>query len=424
MSGGVVVTGLGAVGPWGAGRETLAGALAVGTARLVPLPPPGILALQRGLTLHPDAAWAGQVTAESVAPWLPAAAARRMSRPSRLAVAAARMALADANLVDAAGAWTGVAAATVESTAVVLATAYGPSSVTEELEEQILLQGPVAASPALFAESVANAPAAQVARLTGVRGANLTVTAREAGPLLAVRSAVGELEAGRSAVALAGGVDEITPLLQAVFDRFGALAHGSAPGEPPVARPFDRRRRGFVTGEGSAIVVLETGVSAESRGAPALARVTCCGGAFDAGAPRHGWGTGFRTLSGALRRGLGRAGLAPTDLDLVVAGAVGSVAGDRLTALTLREAWREAPLPPVVAPKAVTGELGGGLLAAGVLAIQRSVFGPPGGFREPDPELGVTPWMGGAFGRAPRRALLLELAPGGTAAWVVLEAPP
>ena len=71
--------------------------------------------------------------------------------------------------------------ATVEAAAVVLATAYGPSSVTEELEEQILLQGPEAASPALFAESVANAPAAQVARITGARGANLTVTAREAG---------------------------------------------------------------------------------------------------------------------------------------------------------------------------------------------------------------------------------------------------
>lgn len=412
-----VVTGLGVVGPWGAGREGLIEDLRVSRCRLAPLPPTGTLLARRHLAARPGAAWAGRVESEALAPWLPGAAARRMSRPSRMAVAAARMALADAGLDDGGEAWKAVA----EDAALVLATAYGPSSVTEELEEQILVTGPEAASPALFAESVANAPAAQVARLTGARGANLTVTAREAGGLLAVRQAAAEIAAGRSPLALAGIVDEITDLLQAILDRNGALARSRRAGEPPVARPFDRRRGGFVTGEGSAVLVLEHPERAAARGRRPLATVAAAGTAFDPTAPRAGWGTGHAALGAALRRTLERAGLAPGDIDLVVSGASGCRAGDRLEALTLREAWGGAELPPVVAPKGVTGELGGGLLAAGVLAVAGAVFGPSPGFRRPDPELGLVPWPGGPFPRPVRRVLLTTLAVGGGAVWVVLE---
>lgn len=413
-----VVTGLGAVGPWGAGREGLLEDLRLSRCRLAPLPPTGTLLERRRLAARPGAAWTGRVEADALAPWLPGAAARRMSRPSRMAVAAARMALADAGLADDGEAWKAVA----EDTALVLATAYGPSSVSEELEKQILLTGPEAASPALFAEAVANAPAAQVARLTGARGANLTVTAREAGGLLAVRQAAAEVAAGRSPLVLAGIVDEVTDLLQAVLDRFGSLARSRRPGEPPVARPFDRRRGGFVTGEGSAVLVLEDAERAAARGRRPLAAVAGTGSAFDPTAPRSGWGTGERALGTALRRTLERAGVRPGDLDLVVSGASGSRAGDRLEARTLREAWGGEELPPVVAPKGVTGELGGGVLAAGVLALEGAAFGPSPGFRRPDPELVLVPWAGGSFPRPVRRVLLTTLAVGGGAAWVVLEA--
>ncbi|HUF79207.1 MAG TPA: beta-ketoacyl synthase N-terminal-like domain-containing protein [Thermoanaerobaculia bacterium] len=423
MSQAVVVTGLGLLGPWGAGREGLRADLAASRARLGPLPQPGLLETRRGLAPRPRVCWAGRVEPEAVAPWLPPGAARRMSKPSRLAVAAARMALADAGFGTGAedeGGWRGLA----EEAALILSTSYGPSSVSEEMEEQILLAGPEAASPSLFAEAVANAPAAQVARLTGARGANLTVTAREAGPLLALRQAAAEVAAGRSRVALAGVVDELTPLLQGVLDRFGALARSRRAAEPPVARPFDLKRSGFVTGEGAVVMVLEGAEAAARRGRTALASVVAAGAGFDPTAPRTGWGTGHRRLGAALHRTLERAGLGPGAVDLIVSGASGSRAGDRLEALTLRAAWGDLPLPPVVAPKGVTGELGGGQLAAALLAIGGACFGASPGFREPDPELGVLPWAGGPFPRPVRRALLSALAVGGGAAWLVLEVPP
>jgi hypothetical protein len=85
----------------------------------------------------------------------------------------------------------------------------------------------------------------------------------------------------------------------------------------------------------------------------------------------------------------------------------------------LRAVWAGSPLPPVTAPKAVTGEYGGGFLAAAVLAAGGSPLGPNRGFAEPDPELGIVPCDGSPL-EPPSVVLATSLAAGGAAAWVVL----
>ncbi|MFP5284699.1 MAG: hypothetical protein ACLGI9_03075, partial [Thermoanaerobaculia bacterium] len=130
------------------------------------------------------------------------------------------------------------------------------------------------------------------------------------------------------------------------------------------------------------------------------------------------WGAGHEVLAHALRRSLSRAGLEPGDVGLIVSGAGGSRAGDRLETLTLRAAWGDTPPPPVVAPKAVTGEYGGGVLGPAVLAAAGARFGPTPGFREPDPELGLVPYDGSRR-LAPSVVLATSLAVGGAAAWLI-----
>jgi 3-oxoacyl-[acyl-carrier-protein] synthase II len=402
----VLVTGLGTLGAWGSGSDRLAAALAAGA------PLAREIDRAAGYHLPRGARRACLLPREALAGWLSPGEARRMSPPSKLALASARMALRCAGLsADDGG----------EGTAVVIATAFGPSTNTEALLKQILGEGPEAASPTLFMESVANAPAAQIAIALQAHGASLTVCERESGPLLALGLGAAEIAAGRAGRVLAGAVDEMPPLLHALLDRFGAIARPGEDGEE-LARPFDRRRNGFLAGEGGTVVVLESPESLAARGGRALARVLARGSAFDPTAPPTGWGRGHRALARGLRRTLERAGLKPGDVDLVVSGASGARAGDRLEAEVLRAVWEGGPLPPVAAPKAVTGEYGGGHLAAAVLAATGSPPGPTCGFAEEDPALAVHP-LEASLRSTPSVVLATSLAAGGAAAWVVLGRP-
>jgi 3-oxoacyl-(acyl-carrier-protein) synthase len=397
-----VVTGVGVVGSFGCGVAALAEALRASR--------PVLSNVDRSAGYHlPESArTAALIGGVDLTAWVPPTMARRMSPPSKLAVAAARMATAEAGASGDAG-----------LTEVVLATAFGPASFTERMLRGILADGPETASPFLFTECVANAPAAQVAIACQARGPNVTVTQREAGPLLALARAAADVAAGSVARALTGAVDESPPLVHALLDRYGALSRPAADGGE-AARPFDRRRSGFCMGEGATVLVVEDEAAARARGARVLCRVLAGGSGFDPSASRVSWGRGHEPLARAARRMLERARLAPHDIDLVVSGASGSVAGDRLEADTLHALWGDAPLPPVLAPKSVTAEYGGAQLAAAVLATAGAEFGPTAGYEVFDPALRVTPHAGGPL-PALGRVLATSLAGGGAGAWVVLE---
>ena len=399
-----VVTGVGVVGSFGCGLTALAEVLR--TSR------PVLSEVDRSAGYHlPESArTAALIGGADLTTWVPPASARRMSPPSKVAVAAARMATAEAGGDEEAG-----------LTEVVLATAFGPASFTERMLRGILAEGPETASPFLFTECVANAPAAQVAIAGRARGPNITVTQREAGPLLALGRAAADVATGSVERALAGAADESPPLVHALLDRYRALSRPGADGGE-AARPFDRRRSGFCLGEGATVLVVEDEAAARARGARILARVRAWGSAFDPSASRVSWGRGHEPLARAARRMLDRASLAPSDIDLIVSGASGSVAGDRLESATLHALWGDAPLPPVLAPKSVSGEYGGAQLAAAILATAGAEFGPTAGFETFDPELRVIPHAGGPL-PLPRRVLVTSLAGGGAAAWVVLERP-
>jgi 3-oxoacyl-[acyl-carrier-protein] synthase II len=285
----------------------------------------------------------------------------------------------------------------------------------------VLARGPQAASPFVFAESVANAAAGQVAIDTGSHGPNITVMQREAGGLTAIRRGAALVATGVVDRVLAGVVEHASPVLHAVLGRFDALARPDEDGVE-VARPFDLHRSGFLLGEGACVVVIERESAARARGAPIRARVVGGGTAFDPTAPRVGWGKGARQVADAITRSLDEARVPVETVSRVVSGASGAVAGDHLEGLTLRHVWGPRPLPGVLAPKAHFGQYGGGFLAAAVLAVAGGCVAPTPGFRTEDPEIRVRPQAGGRL-EAAQRLLALTLASGGSAAWVLLESP-
>lgn len=397
MTGAIVVTGIGCLGPFGIGRDALRAALAAGSPLGVPIDRSAGYHRRHGATTV--AACRGL----DLSPWLAPQAARRMSDLSQFAVAAARMALADA----------GLDAVPAERTAVAIATAFGPGAFTEQLARQILEQGGKAASPFLFTDCVANAAAGQIALALGARGPNTTICQREAGPLLALGHGADELTRGRADLCIAGAVDELKPLSHAILDRFRALARPGPDGELP--RPFDRRRDGYLAGEGATVLVLEREAAARARGARVFARIAATVRAFDPTASATGPGTDTAGLAAALRDGLGERLAA---VDTVISGASGARRGDALEAAILRIAVPRGAR--VLAPKAVHGEFGGGTLAAALLALGGADFARPPAAAQPDPALGVELAAGPVHARS---ALCSAHAAGGVSAWTLLERP-
>ncbi|MCU0223273.1 MAG: hypothetical protein MUF27_04235 [Acidobacteria bacterium] len=403
----VVVTGLGALGAFGAGREALAAGLRSGAPRLSPVERPP------GYHRSHSARRAALVTERDFARWIPPAAARRMGLPSRFAVAASMMALEDGGLPRAQ-----VTPELAARGAVFLGTAFGSALFSEQLLGEIF-RDPEQASPFRFAESVANAPTAQVALALGITGANVTLTLREASPLAAVAGAAREIGLGRADWALAGAVEELSPLLHAALDRFRALArpHGA---QPEAARPLDARRDGFVAAEGATVLLLESAERAAARGARVLARVRGAFQATDPSAPAASWGCGVDELAEALAAGLARHRVLPEEIGLVVSGASGARRGDLLEGQVLRAGWEGAPLPPVTAPKGATGEYGGFLAGAAVLAVESGLVAAPRWFEEEDEGVGIVPVD--ALDAPPAQTVLVStLAAAGAAAWLLLD---
>ncbi|MBI2212852.1 MAG: hypothetical protein HYU52_04335 [Acidobacteria bacterium] len=292
--------------------------------------------------------------------FIPMMKLRRMNNLSRMGLAAATMAIADARLEGA-----GFARPEV---GVAIGTAFGPVQTSIEYLREYMEKGAALAPPQLFAESVANAPGSHVAIEHGFEGFNVTFTQRESSAMTALMFACGQMLKGTASAAICGGIDEMNELLYSVLDRIGALAHARN-GEDEVGRPFDARRNGTLVGEGSAALVLER--PGALRGDP-WALVSGFGIAKDATATISDWGTDSGAVVRAVRASLDDAGIAPDDVDAVWASANGSVNGDRLEARALRELFGDN-CPPVVATKGMFGEYaaGGGIqLASAAVALR------------------------------------------------------
>ncbi len=395
----LAITGVGVVGPAGFGMPALAAALERG----VPLRSPIAATAARRIRGCAEAALVPAAAHDEMREFLDPRSARRMSVPSRFAVAAAGAALADA----------GCGGGDRAETAVGLATTFGAAAFTERILDEILEQGPELVSPFLFTDCVANAPAGQIAIAHGARAANGTIVAREAGALAALAWGAREVRAGRAARALAGAVDELTPLLHAILDRLGALAPDA------VARPFDRRRCGRLAGEGASVVVLEPGEAARARKVAPRAWLVGAVSAFDPGAAEFGFGREPEQTAVGMREALARLGAPVGSVDAVLSGAGGTRIGDAYEAALLRALFEGVP-PPILGARHVVGDYGAGMLPVAlhllgggrVARAQRFV---------PDPALGLE--LSAAAPSRLRRLLVTGVASGGCVELCVLEAP-
>jgi 3-oxoacyl-[acyl-carrier-protein] synthase II len=188
---------------------------------------------------------------------------------------------------------------------------------------------------------------------------------------------------------IAGGTEAaITPMSVGGFAAMRALSTRND--EPQRAsRPFDADRDGFVIGEGSGVLILESLDFAQRRGANILAEIVgygMSGDAFHITQPAEEGDGGYRVSMAALKD----AKVSPADVSYVNAHGTSTPIGDALETIALKRVFGEnAKKVPVSSTKSMTGHLlgGAGGLEAGisVLALRDQILPPTINYEKPDP---------------------------------------
>ena len=284
-----------------------------------------------------------QVRPEALAARIDEAEARRLSRACQLTVGAARLALADAGLEPG------------RDLGLVVGTEFGDLRSTIEFVDGYLERGPVGLSPLLFPNTVMNTMAAATAIAVTAREVSLTLNAPTVAGELAVARAAALVRAGRAPAALAGGVDQLAPVLLEALAELGAGADARA--------------------EGAGFVVLEPLDAARARGARVLGEIA---GAAWRALPARPYGVGRRTAAPrAIAAALAEAGVATEAVGSVQLSAAGDALRDRWEQALVAAALGGGP-PRAGAPAHLAGRHSGlAALAVAAAAADAAASGAP-----------------------------------------------
>jgi len=253
-------------------------------------------------------------------------------------------------------------------------------------------KGPRWVSPLLIPTMISNMAAGNLSIRYGLRGECLNVVTACATGTHSIGQAYRSIRHGYLDAALAGGTEEaITPIAVAGFGNLGALTKSADPLQ--ASMPFDVRRSGFVAGEGAGALVLESLEHALSRGANILGEVAGFGSTGDAYHMTSPEPTGEGVIR-AMRQALDEAGMTPGDIGHLNAHGTSTSANDKTESAALIGLCGEAGHDiPVVSVKGSTGHMLG---AAGaieaivtVLSVVNACVPATTGFSQPDPECPV-----------------------------------
>ncbi len=302
--------------------------------------------------------------------------ARRADRFTQLGLAASDAALQDAG-------WDSGVPYDADRVGVVIGTGIGGIGTIEDQHDTLRDRGPGRVSPLTVPLMMANALPGALSMRHGLQGQTFGVVSACAAGANAIGSAVRMIQVGDAdAVVTGGGEAALTPLSRAAFASLDALS------ETGISRPFDRRRDGFVMGEGAGILVLEDMERAQARGATVIGEVLGYGATADAHhitAPEPDG----RGATKAIQHALKDAGLLPEEVDYVNAHGTSTPLNDRAETAAIKAALGEhAANVPVSSTKSAIGHLLGAAGAveaiATVLALREGVAPPTLNLEEPD----------------------------------------
>ena len=365
----IAVTGIGLATPIGIGHETVW---------------PGLLAGRSGFrpvasfdTSRHSAHLGAEVLDFDPAAWVRRLGVDSMGRASHLAVATARLALADTRIEP-----EELSSTERERTGVAMGTTSGEPLEIEHLDDLMLADRLAELGGELAGRYPCHLIAAHVAAELRFAGPNQMIPTACAAGNYAIAHAVDTLRAGRADRMIAGGADSFSRITYTGFAKLGAIA-------PEVVRPFAKNRQGMIPGEGAGVIVLEPTERALARGARIYAEVAGYGLSCDAHhmTAAHPEGDG---PARAMERALRSSGLAAAEVSYVSAHGTGTPTNDKLETLAVHRVFGRQGRVPISSIKSMIGHTMGAAsaieAAVCALAIHEGWIPPTMNYDEPDPE--------------------------------------
>lgn len=308
--------------------------------------------------------------------------AKRMGRFTEFAVVAAEKALDNAELE--------ITEDIAEKSGVIIGSGIGGIEVMENQVDRLINRGPKRVSPFFIPMMISNMAAGQVAIHIGAKGPNSnTVTACASGTT-AIGEAFEIIKRGDAEVMVAGGTEgAVSRSAVAGFSSMKAL---STQNDKPkkASRPFDKNRDGFVIGEGSGMVVLESREHAIKRGARIFAELTGYGMSADAHHMTQPAPDG-EGAARAIKMAVEKSGIDPRDLSYINAHGTSTPLNDKYETMAMKKVFNDhAKNIMVSSTKSMTGHLLGA--AGGIetlitaMVINENIVPPTINYETPDPE--------------------------------------
>lgn len=368
----VVITGLGAISPVGLSAEEMFQSLTAGKN--------GIGLITRFDTEGFEVKIAAEVKGFDPVPWMGKEMARKADPFMAYAYVAALQAMQDSGLEG---------KIAPERLGVYVGSGIGGMVTLVNETKKLLERGPSRVSPFFIPTMIANIATGNIAIRFKAMGPTLPVTTACATGSNAVGEAYRAIAFGFADAILAGGSEAtITPLAVAGFTNCMALTRRNDP--QTACLPFDKRRDGFVMGEGSGILVLEELEHAQKRGARIYAEIVGYGNSCDAHhvtAPDES----AQAPAAAIRQALEQGGYAKGEKLYINAHGTSTPLNDKTETKAIKLALgEEAKKAQISSTKSMTGHMLGaaGAVEAVVcaLALDKGVLPPTIGLQEADPD--------------------------------------
>jgi len=370
-----VVTGVGVVSPIGIGKEAFWKALLAGKCGI-------------GLVTHFDASSypckiAAEVNDFEATDFLSPKTARRLSRGTQFAIVSTQKALEDAQL--------DLSKEDPYQVGLCYGTSVGPIDIYEKFGATFYERGLKRVHPIFEGLMNHNAMVGGLAEVLDIRGYNLTVSTGCSAGNMAVANAYHAVSSGIADVLIAGGAD--TPIYPLTYGLYAA-SHVMAPntGDPKKAVcPYDKRRAGFVLGEGAGTLILEEMEHAQRRGARIYAEILGFGLTNDA-ADSNLFSPEARDIIKAFQIALCHTSLRTEDVEYICGHAHSSIILDKKESQAIKKVFGDHSYKLAVSSiKGAVGQSMAGATAmqsiAACLAIHEGILPPTINYEVPDPEL-------------------------------------